>query len=153
MSIVSRANRPAKETATIKSYAALRKAMTSGGARAGIVVSRTGLPATVLVSLAEHYDISLKQAYRLVGVAPATADRRMRQQQNLTQEASERLTRIAQIEGDAIDVLGDEATAKRWLEAPNAALGGEAPLSMIDTGHGTEAVRRLLGSIRYGGAA
>lgn len=137
----------------IRTYRALRQVMANGGTRAGIVTTRTGLQATVLVSLARHFQITLKHAYRLAGVSTATADRKIRQQERLTPEASERLTRIAQLEAEAIEVLGDEATARRWLEAANAALGGEPPLEMVDTGHGAEAVRRLLGAIRYGGAA
>lgn len=61
--------------------------------------------------------------------------------------------RIAQIEAEAIDVLGSEEAAHRWLETPNSTLGGEPPLEMTDTGYGADMVLRLLGAIRYGGAA
>ncbi len=145
--------RRAGDDKPITTYITLRKAIAQGGTRAGIVTARRGLPATILVSLARHYRITLKHAYHLAGVSTATADRKIRQKEKLAPEASDRLTRIAQIEAEAIEVLGDEATAHRWLETPNAALGDEPPLSMVDTGHGTEAVRRLLGAIRYGGAA
>jgi putative toxin-antitoxin system antitoxin component (TIGR02293 family) len=138
---------------TIRTYIALRKVMAQSGTRAGILTTRKGLPAAILVSFARHYHITLKHAYRLAGVSTATADRKIRLRENLALAVSERLTRIAQIEAEAIDVLGNEVTARRWLDTPNAMLGGEPPLEMVDTGHGAEAVRRLLGAIRYGGAA
>jgi putative toxin-antitoxin system antitoxin component (TIGR02293 family) len=136
-----------------KSYVHLREAVAEGGAPTAIEASRAGLPAAVLVSLAEHYAISRHRAYRLAGVAAATADRKLRRQERLTPEASERLTRIAWIESEAIEVLGSEAAAHRWLETPSMALGGERPIEMTDTGYGAEAVLRILGAIRYGGAA
>lgn len=137
----------------IKTYERLRKVLAEGGASAAIVTSRAGLPSSMLVSLARHYRISRQHAYRLAGMTPATADRKIRQQERLAPEASERLTRIAQIEAEAMDVLGSEEVAHRWLETPNSALGGESPLEMTDTGYGAGAVLRLLGAIRYGGAA
>lgn len=138
---------------SIKTYVALRKVMAEGGTLAGIRTTRRGLSARILVSFARHYQISLEHAYRLAGVSTATADRKIRNKEDLAPDATERLTRIAQTEAEAIEVLGDEATAHRWLETPNLALGGEPPLGMVDTGYGAEAVRRLLAAIRYGGAA
>jgi len=140
-------------TLKIKSYGCLRSAVFEGGTMTAIKTSRAGLPASLLVGLARHYHISRHQAYHLVGLKPATGDRKVRDKGRLTPEVSERLTRIAQIEAEAIDVLGDEPSAHRWLETPNPALGDERPLEIIDTGYGAEAVRRVLGAIRYGGAA
>lgn len=137
----------------VKTYERLRKTLSEGGEQAAIVASRAGLPAPMLVSLARHFGISRQRAYRLAGMTPATADRKIRNEERLAPEASERLTRIARIEAEAIDVLGSEEVAHRWLEAPNSALGGERPLEMTDTGYGAGAVLRLLSAIRYGGAA
>jgi len=66
---------------------------------------------------------------------------------------SERLTRIVLLEIEAIEVFGSEEAALRWLDAPSIILSGESPLEMTDTSFGFDAVRRLLGSIRYGSAA
>jgi len=153
MTVRAKAASRTEDQNSINTYVALRKAMAEGGTLAGIRTTRRGLSAKILVSFARHYQISLKHAYRLAGVSTATADRKIRKKEDLAPDATERLTRIAQIEAEAIEVLGDEATARRWLETPNAALGGEPPLGMVDTGYGAEAVRRLLGAIRYGGAA
>ena len=147
------AMRVATKVKAIKTYVHLRNTLAVGGAPAAIAVSRSGLPAKMLVSLADHYDIPRQRAYRLAGVTPATADRKIRKQERLTPEASERLARIAQIEAEAIEVLGSEEAAHHWLESPAIALGGERPIEMTDTGYGAEAVLRILGAIRYGGAA
>lgn len=155
--MAARANADHKESqarqSRIRTYEHLREALAEGGASAAITASRAGLPATLLASLARHYGIPRQRAYRLAGISPATADRKIRRQERLAPVPSERLTRIAQMEVEAIDVLGSEKLAHRWLETPNSALGGESPLEMTDTGYGVDAVLRLLSAIRYGGAA
>ena len=47
--------------------------------------------------------------------------------------------------------LGDPARASRWLRRTNRALGGMAPIAVIDTELGARQVENLLGRIAYGG--
>jgi putative toxin-antitoxin system antitoxin component (TIGR02293 family) len=50
----------------------------------------------------------------------------------------------------AMQVLEDDAAAKAWLSRPNRTLGGEVPLSLLDTEIGYELVLDTLGRIEYG---
>ena len=61
-----------------------------------------------------------------------------------------RLARVAVL---ATELIGDERKAKSWLRTPNAFLGGETPISMVDTEIGTDLVVESLYAIAYGGVA
>ena len=63
---------------------------------------------------------------------------------------SDRLSRLARILAETIDVLGSEEKASQWLEAPNRALGGQTPLTLLDTDLGTQQVEEVLGRIQHG---
>jgi len=64
---------------------------------------------------------------------------------------SDRLYRLARIIALADEFLGDHERALRWLKRSNHALGGLAPVSVIDTELGARQVENLLGRIGYGG--
>jgi ribosomal protein S16 len=44
----------------------------------------------------------------------------------------------------------DTERAVRWLHRPNRALGGPAPLTLLDTDLGAQQVEQLLGRIEHG---
>ena len=85
----------------------------------------------------------------LLGVAPRTLARRKKGQQ-LWPTESDRLYRVAYITALAVDVLGSMEKAKRWLSAENRALGGSAPIGVLDTEIGERQVEELLQRIHYG---
>ena len=49
--------------------------------------------------------------------------------------------------------LGGRDVATRWLKRPNRALGGKAPLAVIDTEPGARMVENVLGRIAFGGVS
>jgi putative toxin-antitoxin system antitoxin component (TIGR02293 family) len=53
----------------------------------------------------------------------------------------------------AIRFIGDGPKATRWLRRPNRALGGSAPLALVDTELGARTVENILGRIAYGGVS
>ena len=80
----------------------------------------------------------------------------------LVQEASEQLrARLTSAESDVVvrtatalaratEVLGNNKKAVHWLNSPNKALGGEVPMSLLDTSTGEHEVQSLLDRIEYG---
>jgi putative toxin-antitoxin system antitoxin component (TIGR02293 family) len=50
----------------------------------------------------------------------------------------------------AEEAFGDEEKARRWLSRPNRAVGGHAPLTLLDSDAGALAVERVLGRIEHG---
>jgi hypothetical protein len=68
----------------------------------------------------------------------------------LTPEQSDVVIRTAQTLVKAIDVLGDREKAAHWLTTANRALGGEIPISLLDTSAGAHEVETVLERIEFG---
>ncbi len=68
----------------------------------------------------------------------------------LTPSESDLVVRTAAALSKAIDVLGEKSKAVHWLKSPNTALGGQTPLSLLDTSAGEHEVEALLDRIEYG---
>lgn len=107
---------------------------------------REGLPATAFGLLAEALEVSAEQLARLLHIAPRTLARRS----VFKPDESDRILRLGCLFQRASEVLGGEAEARHWLQAPQWALGGVAPLTFADTEPGTREVERLLGRIEHG---
>ncbi len=50
----------------------------------------------------------------------------------------------------AIEVIGDEAEAMRWMGTPIRALNYATPISLLHDAEGYEAVRTVLGRLEHG---
>ncbi|PKN17713.1 MAG: hypothetical protein CVU71_14885 [Deltaproteobacteria bacterium HGW-Deltaproteobacteria-6] len=50
----------------------------------------------------------------------------------------------------AVEVLGDEEKAKRWLSSPQKTLGGKTPLEYSESDVNAQEVEDLLGRIEWG---
>lgn len=116
-----------------------------------IRIVRAGASAAILVSASEHFGMPRSQFAKLVGISPATAERKISSGSLLGQTETERLERIALIEHEAEQVFGTADLAREWLTRRNTALG-DTPLSLLDTGTGAAEVRKVLSAIAYGGA-
>lgn len=68
----------------------------------------------------------------------------------LTPEQSDVVIRTACTLAKAIDILGDREKAAHWLTTPNRALGGEIPITLLDTSAGAHEVEAVLDRIEYG---
>jgi putative toxin-antitoxin system antitoxin component (TIGR02293 family) len=53
----------------------------------------------------------------------------------------------------ALEVFESNEKATEWMRQPNRTLGGAAPLDLMDTEPGANAVRQVLNAIATGGAA
>lgn len=113
-------------------------------------VIRHGLPSTSLEAVSKSMDLSALATVESLGLAKRTLARRLQEKQTLTAEESERIVRLARVLAQATAVLGHIEKARRWLQKPNRACGGNVPLSLLDTDIGTNAVLEELGRIDYG---
>ena len=127
-----------------------RTSVAQSNAGARIKLIRTGVQANVLVFASEYFDMPRAQFVKIMGMSPATAERKIKSRSLLGPIESERLERLAIIENQAEQVFGDAEKAKNWLTQKNLALG-DTPLSMLDTETGAREVRKALGAIAYGG--
>jgi putative toxin-antitoxin system antitoxin component (TIGR02293 family) len=128
----------------------LRKEVTSELELAEVV--RAGLPSTALDHVMEElspWTGSAADVYRVVGSA-RTLQRKRARRTALSADESDRLARLARLLVRAEAALGDPEKAHRWLSRPNRALGGQRPLTLLDSDAGALAVERVLGRIEHG---
>lgn len=111
---------------------------------------REGLPFAVLETVSRALDTNLTLLSRFMAISERTLARRKKARQQLRPDESDRIYRLARILARAEEVLGDQAKAARWFSRPNRALGGDSPLSLLDTDAGTQEVEAVLGRIEDG---
>lgn len=98
----------------------------------------------------QELNLTLEEASRAVGLKVRTLQRRKAEKQKLDPVESEKVLRLARVADAATETLGAQSAAAEWLRVPNAALGGETPLSLLDTDIGATAVLDVLTRLEYG---
>ena len=111
--------------------------------------TRTGLPYAALEALARRYAIPLPRILRVLAL-PARTHARRKKERRLSAAESDRLLRLARVAAGAEQTLGAADKAGQWLQKPNRALRGAAPLDLLDTDLGVEEVVTVLGRIEHG---
>ena len=110
---------------------------------------REGIPAAAIESILSATGLAQSEVARALGIPERTLARRKRGGV-LNSEESSKLLRLARAVSRAQDVFDGSAAAVDWLKTPNAALGGDTPLSLLDTDIGAESVLDTLGRIEHG---
>jgi putative toxin-antitoxin system antitoxin component (TIGR02293 family) len=111
---------------------------------------REGFPRTVIKEVMQAGGLTLRELAESLDLSPRSLQRR-RKAGRLDRFESDRVYRLAHILALAKHALDDPAKAVRWLKRPNRALGGRAPLALIDTEIGARMVEGVLGRIAFGG--
>ena len=119
--------------------------------RAAIDATRRGLPVSDVDALVETGRLSLSEIDRIVLPRKTLSHRRALGV--LTPDQSDRLIRVARVIAAAEETFGSGEKAHRWLRRRTTALGGDAPLDLLDTSEGARQVERLLMRIDHGLAA
>lgn len=110
---------------------------------------RRGIPAAAVEPLRKAVKLSQTEIARALGIPERTLARRKREGV-LNSEESAKLLRLARAVGRANEVFEAPEAALDWLKAPNSALAGKTPLSLLDTEIGAESVLDTLGRIEHG---
>lgn len=107
-----------------------------------------GLPTSVLKMLVSHG--VLRASEIVLVISRRTLQDRRKKRLPLTPEASDRAVRLARLDAQATEVLGDSERARRWLRAPNPAIEGRIPLELSVSSEGARLVETVLGRIAHG---
>ncbi|WP_293994238.1 type II RES/Xre toxin-antitoxin system antitoxin [Sphaerotilus sp.] len=110
---------------------------------------RQGLPFSVFESVATQLDMAPQQMTQVLGIPLRTLARR-KTEHRFTPQESDRLYRLTRAVELATEVLGDADKARRWLKAPNRALGGEVPFDLLDTDIGAHQIEDVLVRLNHG---
>lgn len=106
--------------------------------------------ARVIPEMAARLGLSQDRLFDTLKLPKSTMKARISEDAFLSAVAQDRIYRAEKVWARALAVLEDEQSAKRWLTQEIRSLGGEAPLSLLDTEAGYELVLDTLGRIEYG---
>jgi putative toxin-antitoxin system antitoxin component (TIGR02293 family) len=110
---------------------------------------REGLPFAALSALMQQYGISRDVLCDILHLSPRNFLRR-KEQKRLSPDESDRLYRLARVLAHANRVFEDPDESADWIQTPNAALGKQQPLRLLDTDIGVQQVDQVLGRIEHG---
>lgn len=124
-----------------------------------VAMVKEGVPARLLVLISEDMAIPKDKLYTTIGLARATASRKLREQQVLSQDESERVLGIARLVGQVFTMVKESGCpdgfdaarwVAAWLDQPQPALGGQRPAELMDTTDGRTIVSDLLARMQSG---
>ncbi len=106
--------------------------------------------------------ISKDKLYATIGLARATVNRKLREQQVLNQDESERVLGIARLVGQVDQMVRESGNpvgfdaakwVAAWLDRPQAGVGGKRPAELMDTADGRGIVSDLIARMQSGAYA
>lgn len=129
-----------------------------------VAIVRHGVPFGVVRILAQDLAINEKQVLQALHIPKSTFARRVKNDQPMNTEESERTLALAKLIAEAERIYresGDadapdfdvQAWVGRWIERRNQALGGRTPAEMLDTSIGRSTVLGLMRKMQSGAYA
>lgn len=122
----------------------------AGDTSAVIKRLRSGTPASVVPAMASCFGVTHDSLFDHLRLPRNTLADRIGKNAVLSSTEQDRLYRAFRVWKRTLEVLDDQHSARRWIVRENRALGGEAPLALLDTEVGYELVLDTLGRIEYG---
>lgn len=89
------------------------------------------------------------QMLKVIGTSERTLQRAAEKAKPLDANVSDRALRLASVTSRAIDVLGSQDAAERWLSSPALGLDDRKPIDLLQSTEGTELVKTLLTRMDY----
>jgi putative toxin-antitoxin system antitoxin component (TIGR02293 family) len=102
-----------------------------------------GLPLSKLEEFSAYSGIAIKSLLEVV-IPPRTLKHRRQKKEPLSMDESDRLARVARIYELAAKVYGSRDAGKEWLIRPKPRFDEKAPLTMLRTEAGEQAVQEAL---------
>jgi putative toxin-antitoxin system antitoxin component (TIGR02293 family) len=127
-----------------------------------VKILKRGVPARYTRVLATGMSVSQEKLYDTVGLTRATVDRKVRRDDLLNADESERVMGIARLVGQVQTLVEESGNPKGfdaakwlagWLDRPLPALDGKSPAEFMDTADGRALVSDLLAQQQSGAYA
>lgn len=110
---------------------------------------KEGISKEELENLKEQTGLDYDTLAKVLAVAKATLHNK-KGKAKFDTSVSERLLLLADIYSYGYQVFESKERFNAWMKSSNRALGGVAPLTLLDTLYGMEEVKHLIGCIEYG---
>lgn len=115
-----------------------------------VEVIRHGLPSRAFAQVASALALPQHVLARKLGLAPRTLNRKKLAKATLSPAESEKLLRAARVRNLARELFTTDQAISDWLKKPAPALGGAAPVDLLDTDLGAVRVEGLIRGLAYG---
>ncbi len=126
-----------------------------------IETERKGVAGIFVKDLSRRMEIPAQRMFDILGVAKATAEKKVSAGELLTGNGGRAALGLARLLGIAKEMVDNSTAASakdfdsakwlgQWLEKSQPGLGGRKPATLIDTPTGLEVVAKLLGAIESG---
>jgi len=115
-----------------------------------ITIATTGVNAHVIANFRNHFGIPRDLTAELLNVSEPTIYRWIRSNKQLERNYSVQLFELADLFLYGSEVFESKENFFKWLDLPNAALGGLEPKTLLEIPTGISKVRDLLGRIEHG---
>lgn len=95
--------------------------------------------------------LSQKELADNVDISVRSIQRKLKENERLSSEVSDRLFRLQKVSSAALDLFeGNVESMRRWLKTPLPVLDGETPLAYSDTEPGAQFVLDLINRLEHG---
>ena len=115
-----------------------------------INLANDGINVGIIKNFSEYFDLSKSDTADLLDVSEPTLYRWAKQNKNLERNHSIRIFEITDLFLYGIEVFESKENFFKWLNLPNAALGGMEPKELVEIPDGLSKVRDVIGRIEYG---
>ncbi|GAC1406117.1 MAG: hypothetical protein NVSMB6_01810 [Burkholderiaceae bacterium] len=111
---------------------------------------RGGISAHAVPLIADRLHITQDKLFECLRLPRSTIKARISKNQALSPTEQDRIYRAEKAFARAIAVFEDEDVARSWMSRDVRTLGGDMPLSLLDTEAGYELVMDTLSRIEFG---
>jgi putative toxin-antitoxin system antitoxin component (TIGR02293 family) len=120
-----------------------------GSAAKQISFIHAGIRPTLFTKMAKHIGMPQKRLAQTLKLNERTL-RNRHAHQRLNRAESEKSLRVARVYAKAIDALGSDESARKWIVSPIKSLGNRQPIDFLETDVGTQEVLNVLNAIEWG---
>ncbi|MBP3942832.1 DUF2384 domain-containing protein [Sphingobacteriaceae bacterium WQ 2009] len=119
-----------------------------------VLLIRKGIPYAAIETISNRLNRPVKALLNLFSLPQTTYNKKKAENAVLDTRNSELILLITELLDFGASVFNQENDKfQRWLKKPNLSLGGQTPLSLLDTTTGIEEVKFCLNRIEYGNFA
>ena len=119
----------------------------------GHAILKKGMSSNLLEPVSRYLGLGKVVLSGLIDIDRSTLNRIVAREQQLPLHAAETVLRLLEVHDMAIDVFCHEQDAEKWMRAAHVLLNGETPFEACKTSFGSNQVKNLLMSMKYGGVA
>ena len=102
-----------------------------------------------LTGLLDDLDLPLRTVAQALAI-PERTMHRLKTSAVVPSTIADKVARVHDVLTVAVEILGSKPAAQSWLMRANPSLGGATPLSRLDTSHGWQQVKEVLGRMEHG---